>query len=103
MPFRDAHPRCDLGDRLERPDLVVGEHDRDQDRPVVERGLELVGVDPPITVDRQLDDLEPELLEITQRVPDRVMLDSRGHDAVPARLAGPRRTLQREVVRLGAT
>ena len=95
-------PRGDLRDRLDRADLVVGEHDRDEDRPVVERRLELVGIDPAVPVDRQLDDLEAELLEIAQRVPDGVMLDRRGHDPVAARLAGPRRALQREVVRLGA-
>ena len=92
----------DLGDRLDRADLVVGEHDRDEDRLVVERRLELVGIDAPIAVDRQLDDLEPELLEIAQRVPDRVMLDRRGHDPVAARLARPGGALQRQVVRLGA-
>ena len=95
-------PRRDLGDRLERPDLVVGEHHGDEDRLVVERRLELVGVDAPVPIDRQLDDLEAELLEVAQRVPDRVMLDRRRHDPVAVRLAGPRGALQREVVRLGA-
>ena len=67
-----------------------------------ERRLELVGIDPPVAVDRQLDDLEPELLEVAQRVPDRVVLDRRGDDPVAARLAGPRRALEGEVVRLRA-
>ncbi len=97
-----SHPGGDLGDRLDRAHLVVGEHDRDEDRLVVERRLELVGVHPAVAVDRQLDDLEAELLEVAQRVPDRVVLDRRGHDAMAARLAGPRRALEREVVRLGA-
>ena len=48
----------DLGDRLDRADLVVGEHDADQDRPVGDRGVDLVRVDPAVAVDRQLDDLE---------------------------------------------
>ena len=94
--------RGDLGDRLDRADLVVGEHDRDQDRPVGERGLELVGIDPAVAVDRQLDDLEPELLEVAQRVTDRVVLDRRGDDAVAAGLARPGGALEREVVGLGA-
>ena len=94
-------PGRDLGDRLDRADLVVGEHDRDEDRLVVEGRLELVGIDPPIAVDRQLDDLEPELLEVAQRVADGVVLDRRGHDPVAARLARPGRALEREVVRLG--
>ena len=100
MRVRD--PGGDLGDRLDRADLVVGEHDRDQDRLVVERRLELVGVDPAVAVDRQLDDLEAELLEVAQGVADGVMLDRRGHDPVAAALAGPGRALEREVVRLGA-
>ena len=83
-------PGGDLGDRLDRADLVVGEHDRDQDRLVVERRLELVGIDPAVAVDRQLDDLEAELLEVAQRVADRVVLDRRGHDPVAARPCRPR-------------
>ena len=94
--------RRDLGDRLDRADLVVGEHDRDEDRLVVEGRLELVGVDPAVAIDRQLDDLEPELLEVAQGVPDGVVLDRRGHDPVAARpLAGPRGALEGQVVRLG--
>ena len=96
------HAGGDLGDRLDRADLVVGEHDRDQDRLVVERRLELVGVDPAVAIDRQLDDLEAELLEVAEGVADGVMLDRRGHDPVAAALAGPGRALEREVVRLGA-
>ena len=57
---------------------------------VGERRLELVGIDPAVAVDRQLDDLEAELLEVAQGVTDRVVLDRRGHDPVAARLARPR-------------
>ena len=60
------------------------------------------GIHPSVAVDRQLDDLEPELLEVAQRVADGVVLDGGGHDPVAARLAGPRGALEREVVRLGA-
>ena len=101
-PLWVADAPGDLGDRLDRADLVVGEHDRDEDRPVGDRRLELVGIDPAVAVDRQLDDLEAELLEVPQRVPDRVVLHGRRDDAVPARLAGPGGALEREVVRLGA-
>ena len=90
----------DLGDRLDRPDLVVGKHDADEDRPVGQRGIDFVGIDPPIAVDRQLDDLEPELLEVAQAVTDSVVLDRARHDPVAARLARPGGTLQGEVVRL---
>ena len=101
-PFRASHPPRDLGDRLDRAHLVVGEHDRDEDGPVGELRLEGVRVDPAVAVDRQLDDLEPELLEVAQRVADRVVLDRRRHDPMAVRLARPRRALQGEVVRLGA-
>ena len=92
----------DLRDRLDRADLVVGEHDRDEDRPVVDRRVELAGIDPAVAVDRQLHDLEPELLQVAQRVADRVMLHGRRHDPVAAGLAGPGGALEREVVGLGA-
>ena len=68
----------------------------------VMRRLQLPGIDPSIAVDRQLNDLEAELLEVAQGVTDRVMLDSRGHDPVAPRLPGPCRALERKVVRLGA-
>ena len=51
-PPARADPPGDLGDRLDRADLVVGQHQADQDRLVGERGLELVGVDPAVPVDR---------------------------------------------------
>ncbi len=92
----------DVGDRLDRADLVVGEHDRDQDRAVGEGRLELVRIHAPVAVDRQLHDLEAELLEMAERVADGVVLDGGGHDPVAVRLAGPGRALEREVVRLRA-
>ena len=91
----------DLGDRLDRAHLVVGEHDRDQDRAVGDRRVQLVRVNPPVAIHRQLDDLEPELLEIAQRMPDGVVLDRRGHDPMTTALARPCRALEGEVVRLG--
>ena len=50
------HDLADLGDRLDRADLVVGGHDRDQDRLVGDRRPDLVGVDPAVLVDRQVRD-----------------------------------------------
>ena len=93
----------DLADGLDRADLVVREHDRDEDRAVREGGLELVGIHAAVPVDRQLHDLEPELLEVAQRVADRVVLDRRGDDPVAARLARPGGALEREVAGLGAS
>ena len=96
-----ANPVGDLDDRLERPDLVVGQHDRDEDRAVREGRLQLIGIDPAISIDRQCDDLEAELLEVAERVPDRMMLHGRGHDPVTMGLACPGRALEGKVVRLG--
>ena len=101
-PLRPRTRSAIVGDRLDRPDLVVGEHHRHQDRPVGERRLELVRVDAAVAVDRQLHDLEAELLEVAERVPDGVVLDRRRDDPVAVRLARPGRALEREVVRLGA-
>ena len=91
-----------LGDRLDRADLVVREHHRHEDRAVGDRPLDLLGVHAAVAVDRDLHDLEAELLQVLERVADRVVLDGRRHDAVSARPAGPGGTLQREVVGLGA-
>ena len=91
----------DPGDRLDRAHFVVREHDRDEDRAVRDGRLELVRIHPAVAIDRQLDDLEAELLEVAQRVADRVMLDGRRDDPMPAGLAGPGGALQREVARLG--
>ena len=91
----------DLGDRLDRADLVVREHHRDEDRAVGDRPLDVLGVDAAVAVDRDLHDLEAELLEVLERVADRVVLDGRRHDAVSARPAGPGGALEREVVGLG--
>ena len=92
-----------VGHRLNGADLVVGEHQRDEDRPVVDRGLELLGVDTAVAVDGQRHDLEAELLEVPQRVEHGVMLDGAGDESVAARLAGPGDALERKVDRLGAT
>ncbi len=70
-----ANDLGDLGHRLDRADLVVGKHDRHQDRAVRECRLELVRIDPPVPIDRELDDLEAELLEVAQGVPHGVVLD----------------------------
>ena len=84
------------------PTSLLAKQQRHEDRLVCQRRLERVGVEPAVTVDRHLDDLEAELLEVRQGVPHGVMLDARRHDPVAACLAGPRGALEREVDRLGA-
>jgi hypothetical protein len=68
---------------------------------VLSAAIEFVRIDTAESIDRNLHDLEPELLQIADRVPDRMVFDLRDDDAVAARLAGPRRALDSQVVRLG--
>ena len=86
-----ADDGADLGHRLEGPDLVVRELDRDDGRPLVDRRSHVVRIDAPVAVDGQLDDLEPELLELLQRVEYGVVLDRARHDPVALGLCPPRR------------
>ena len=97
-----AHPRHQLGDGLDGADLVVGQLQRDQHCLLGERRAELVGVDPAVAIDRQPDDLEPELLEVAAGVEHGVVLDRAGDDAVAGGLAGPCGTLDGQVDGLGA-
>ena len=98
-----AHDLSDLGDRLDRADLVVRQLDRDDGRPLRDCCGDVIGIDAPVAVDRQLHDLEPELLEVLERVQDGVMLHRARHDPMAAALARPRGALQREVDCLRAT
>ena len=95
-----ADPPAQLGHGLDGANLVVGQHDTHQDRLVGDCCVDVVGVHPAVAVNRQLDDLEPELLQVAQRVADGVMLDARGDDPVAARLARPGGTLEGQVVGL---
>src|SRR6185437_10610140 len=92
-----ADDMADGLDGLERADLVVRELDRHDDRALVERAGELFRIDAPIAVDRELDDLESELLELLEAVEHGVVLDRAGDDPMAAGLARPRRALEREV------
>ena len=87
---------------LDCADLVVGEHDADQDRLGRDGRLDVVRIDAAVAIHRQLHDLETELLEIADGVADGVVLDRTGDDPVAASLAGPGRALEGEVVGLGA-
>ena len=83
-------------------DLVVGEHHRDERRPLVQGRLEPVRVHAAEAVDGDLHHLETELLQVAHGVPDGVVLHGARHEPVAVRLAGPRRALDRQVVRLRA-
>ena len=83
------------------PTSLFAEHHRTERRPVRDRALDVGGIDAPVPVDRHLDDLEAELLEVVERVADGMVLDRRRDDPVAARLAGPRGALEGEVAGLG--
>ena len=72
----------DLGDRLDRADLVVGVHDADEDGAIVERVAERVEVDEAFAVDGQVGDAEALLLERGALVQDGVVLDGGGDDVI---------------------
>ncbi len=97
-----VHDLRDLGHRLDRADLVVAEHDRDQHRAIGQRLVDVGRVHAPVPINGHLDDLEPELLEMRQRVTDGMMLDRRGDDPVSPGPPRPRCSLEREVDRLGS-
>ena len=69
--------RADLGDRLDDADLVVGRHDRDEDRLVGDRGLQLVEADAAVLLHRQIGDAVAVLLEPLARVDHRLVLGHR--------------------------
>ncbi len=104
-----AGDRGQLGNRLDRADLVVGPHDRDQrERVGVARHdvAQRVGRDAAVGVDRQGDDLGALVLgQPVDGVQHGMVLDSADDDPAPARVgvaAGPEDALDREVVGLGA-
>ncbi len=92
----------DLADRVQRPGLVVGVHDRDEQGPVVDRPGQLVEVDRAVAVDRQVDNLEAALLELVAAVEHRLVLGAHGDDP-PSPFVGrrDRHSLDRQVVCLG--
>ena len=93
--------RADLGDRLQHADLVVGGHDRDEDRLVGDRGAQLVEADAAVLLHRQVGDARALLLELLARVDDRLVLGDAGDDVVALLAVHLRDALDRQVVRLG--
>ncbi len=99
-----AFPRQsrDLGDRLNGPDLVVGEHDADEKRIGADGGRHGCRLDDPAAIDRHIGDLDSEVrTEIAGGAEHGAVLDGRG-DQVPLTRPGQGRTLEGQVVALGA-
>ena len=97
--LREAAER---GDRLDRSDLVVGEHDRDEDRPVRERRADRGDVDQAVGPHRHVRDPEPLPLEAPGDVEAGALLDDRGDEVVPLVAVCVGDALEREIDRLRA-
>ena len=95
-----AADRADLGQRVNRADLVVREHEADEDRLAPDRGGDLSGFDPPRPVGREVRDLEAFTLELVAGVEHRVVLGRSRDDVVSLRAVSARRAQDREVVAL---
>ena len=95
--FRD---RANLPDRLEHADLVVGHHDRDENRLVADRRFQLVEADPAVLVHRQIRDAIAFLLEALARVDHRFVLGDARDDVVALLAIHLGGAFNREVVRL---
>ena len=99
-----AVPVGELGELvhlLDRPDDVVGGHDRDEARVRAQRGGEGRRRDDAVLADRQVRDLHAETLEVLGRLDDGGMLE-RGHDEVVAGALALEHAAQGQVVGLGA-
>src|SRR5215472_16586332 len=89
-------------DRLDGSDLVVGVHDADEDRARRDRSAQLVGIDPPGAVNRQIGDAGAQPLEKRAGFDDGRMLDARGDDVIAAVAVRKEHALEGEVVGLAA-
>ena len=92
---------ADLGDRLDHADLVVGEHDADQDGLVVDGRLELVHGDEAVGLGLQVGDAVALLLKLLAGVEHGLVLGGLGDDVVAALLVHLGDALDGEVVGLG--
>src|SRR5206468_13109425 len=86
-------------DRLDRADLTVGGHDRDQHRLGADRAGHRFGVDAAVGVDPQVGDGPAALLEVAARVDHRDVLDRRRDHVTAGGALG--QALDGQVVRLG--
>jgi hypothetical protein len=101
----DAAPPADgadLGDRLDGADLVVGVHDRDKGRVLVDRRVDLLRVDPAVSVNRHDRDLEAGALQDGAGVQHRFVLNPAGHDVPALGACRPGGALDGEVIGLAA-
>ncbi len=92
----------DLRHRLDRPDLVIGQHHRNQHRAFGYGAGDLAGVDETLGIDTDVGNVKAELLQVVAGVVHGMMFDRRRHDVVAGAglPLGEGHTLQRGVDRL---
>src|SRR5438876_981664 len=93
---------ADRGDVLDRADLIVREHDRDEDRLVRDRLLHVVDVHEAVRLHRDVRHRESLPLEPLAGIEPRPLLDRRRHDVVALLAVHLGDALEREVDRLRA-
>ena len=93
---------ADLGDGLDRPDLVVRMHDGDEDGPVRDRLHHVRRIDQAVLIHGEISHPEPFLLQETAGLQNSVMFDRGGDDVVALLPVRPSHPLDREVIALRA-
>src|SRR5208282_1379452 len=94
---------ADLGDGLQHADLVVGEHDRDQDGLVVERALQVVEIDQPVFAYREVGEAVALFLQMLAAIEHRLVLGDAGDNVITFVSMSFGDALDRQVVALGGT
>ena len=92
---------ADLGDRLHNADLVVREHDGDQDGLVVHRALQVFEVDQTVCLYRQIGDAIAVFLQALAGIEHRLVLGDLGDDVIAALPVHLGDALDGEIVALG--
>ena len=92
---------ADFRDGLQHADLVVGRHDRDQNRLVVHGALQIVEVNQPIFLHRQIGHAKAELLQMFAGIEHRLVLGDRSDDVVALLAVHLGDALNGEVVTFG--
>ena len=92
----------DLGDRLNSPDLVVGQHHADQYRLVGYSMPDLLGIDEAVFVHREVGHIKTELLKLMAAMQNGMVLDAGGDDVIAQVLQREGDPLESGVVRFGA-
>src|SRR5579875_2016988 len=93
---------ANLGDRMNRPDLVIGEHNRDKHGLIRYRLAHVVGIDHPVLVYRQIsDDRFSSALKRLAAIQNRLVLGNASDDVVALFLVKLDHALYRHVIGLG--